>query len=239
MEVALSRRDVRSALALLLLIDLLLVLAYLLERSIGSPLWLLRRLADLDGEASVAAWFSSMQLCLVGLVVLLKARRPGTLAPVGGVFLYGIAATFFFLSADEALSLHESITAGLKHVSWLPRFHGHGIWIPIYLAAVLAFLFTSYRRVRFLWLHSQRQSAMVFGGFALFLLGAVGLEMIGYQAIESTTSLAYVVEVACEEGLEMAGVSVILAGALGFLAQEAPRSLGVGALAAAPRSPGL
>jgi hypothetical protein len=221
MDTACSRECQRTLLATLVLVELGLVLLYLGERLVGSPFWILHRLLDLDGEQSLGAWFSTLQLFAVGAVVLAKARDPGSLARLGPAFLYLVGLAFVFLSADEALSIHESITEGLKRVAWLPRFEGgHGIWMPLYLATVVAFAVASRRRVQLLWREFRGAALFLFGGFALFLGGAAGVELIGYQFVWAQGSLALAVEVAVEEALEMAGISVVLVGALRLAAEE-------------------
>ncbi len=218
----LTHRDIRLLVSGLLLLEACLVILFLIERALGSPFWFVHRLVDLDGEQSIAAWFSSLQLCAVGAVLLLKARHPGALAPLGRGFLAVLGLAFVFLSADEALSLHEALTAGLARYGWLPRFEGgHGIWITLYLAAVFAFLLVSLPRLLYLWRHHRRPSMCVAGGFAVFVGGAVGMEVIGYGMANTATPLMQGVEIACEEWLEMAGITLVLAGALGLWCEEA------------------
>ncbi|MCK9530265.1 MAG: hypothetical protein M0R77_06845 [Gammaproteobacteria bacterium] len=217
----LTRRDVHLLVSGLLLFEASLVILFLLECALGSPFWFVRRLVDLDGEQSIAAWFSSIQLCAVGVVLLLKARRPGALAPLGRGFLAVLGLAFVFLSADEALSLHEALTAGLARYGWLPRFEGgHGIWITLYLAAGCAFLLVSISRLRFLWRHFRGPSVRVAGGLVVFVSGAVGVEVIGYGLAQAATLLQQSLAIACEEWLEMAGITLVLAGALGLWREE-------------------
>ncbi|MGE0079774.1 MAG: hypothetical protein AB7U81_00585 [Thiohalomonadaceae bacterium] len=216
-----SRRDTRRLVEGLLLLEAVLVLLYLVERALGSPFWFFQRLLDLNGELSVAAWFSSMQLFAVGLVLLLKAWRPGGLAPVGRWLLYVAGFAFVFLSADEALAIHESITNGLARFEWSPHFkNGHGRWIPVYLAAVVAFAIVSLPRLLFVWRNFRAPFLLCLGGFVVFVAGAVGAEVIGYDMIGAASPLALTVEVACEEWMEMAGITLVLAGALGLLRED-------------------
>lgn len=225
METAFSDEAQRRLLKSLLLVDLFFVVFYLGERWLESPLWIIRRLLDLDGERSIAAWFSTIQLFAVGCVVLAKARTPGALSRLGPVFLYPVGLAFIFLSADEALSIHEALTEGLKRVRWLPRFEGdHGVWMPLYLATVVAFTVAARRPVQFLWQEFHGASLLLFLGFGLFLAGAAGVELIGYKLAWAQGTLAQAFEVALEEGLEMAGISIVLAGAVRLASEEAPHS---------------
>jgi hypothetical protein len=220
-HLTLTDQDARRLIRNLLLLEAALVLLYVGERSIDGSFWFIRRLLDLDGERSVAMWFSSLQLFTVGAVLLLKARHPGALAPLGTRFLFLVGAAFVFLSADEALSFHESLTDGLARYGWLPQFDGgHGMWIPFYLAAVFTFLLWSLPRLKFLLRSFRGPTLLVLCGFAAFVTGAVGVEIIGYRIAPIATPAVQLVEVACEEWLEMAGITLVLAGTLGLVREQ-------------------
>ena len=68
MHFDLTVRDLNKLFLRLILIELLLVTGYVLNVLWGSPSWIVTRLVDLDDEGSIATWFSSMQLFIVGLL---------------------------------------------------------------------------------------------------------------------------------------------------------------------------
>lgn len=70
--------DLRRATIVLIGLDLTLVLIYLIEVSLGTPSWTLHQLADLDAEATVAAWYTSSKLLLAGILFLLLAGKTTT-----------------------------------------------------------------------------------------------------------------------------------------------------------------
>lgn len=175
------------------------------------------RLINLDGEASLPAWFSASQLLLTGVVFAAAAyRREHKVA--GPVFLAVCATAFIFLSADEAASIHEKITVVFKDVEFLPRFSGdHGIWIPLYLLAGSVFLVVTGKTWLRLWRSNRNGATVFFLGIGLFAFGAVVLEIISYGELrEIANRRYYAYQVLLEEAFELAGVTTILLGAIGM-----------------------
>jgi hypothetical protein len=224
MDVTLTfrRKDLNRFFLSLVGFSLLLIAAFFFDRLIGSPIWFFERLVNIDGENSFPAWFSSIQLFLIGGFLLLKGWRcDPARGPARWFYLLG-AAGFMFLSADEALAIHESVTEALLKYEWLFRFEGdHGMWIPIYLAGMALLMALSWRQVLRLWNYERRAFLLMALGAAIFLFGAVGLEIVAYQFLQSASSL-YFVEVAAEEFLEMLGASIILYGSMNLLLEPAP-----------------
>ena len=176
----------------------------------------LRRLANMGSEVSVATWFSTIQLLAVGFVSLLigiytRSRRH-FLAPAA--FAVGIG--FIFLSMDEASAIHESITIILKHfdMTWFMFRDDHGGWVAVYLVLGLLIFVLSYRRfLRPLWDRYRREALLMAAGFVLFLVGAVGIEVISYH-MHGMSSEVRSLAGAIEEFLEMFGISVTLYGSM-------------------------
>jgi hypothetical protein len=195
--------------------SLLLVWAVLLAANLAqdfvvadqnSRVWLL----DVDVERSLYTWYS--QLLLAGVATLLldtgaKMLRHNRLIASQWLLL---SAIFAVLSADEALSLHELLsqrlsaaipTSGFLMFAWaLPA----GVICLVGLAAATPFLLRMPARVRSLMLISA----------AVFLAGAVGMEMVGGKILsgngEDVTAIVYRLSVAVEEGLEGLGVLIFL-----------------------------
>lgn len=218
LTVRLSRRGIFQLFLCAIAFETLLVIAFIAETILGSPAWLIERLLDLDGEDSVATWFSIIQLSVVGILFgLLWTQRRRSVVPR---WFLGLAALgFLFISMDEALMLHESVTLALQKLSWMPRFSGdHGIWIFVYLALAVPVLLAALRPLAIMWRCHRHSFQLMVAGALAFLTGAVGLEVIGYEFLEPGT-IVYAVEVAAEEFLEMMGVSAILCATL-FYAME-------------------
>lgn len=171
---------------------------------------------DLGKEASIPAWFSSMQLFLIGILFLFSKNWPKIHCIAAPYFLLFVGAGFIFLSMDEAAALHEKITAALKHIEWVPRFKGdHGIWIPAYFSMAIAMAVIGRRTIISGFKVYPRQAIIMLSGTIILLTGAVGLEIISYQYLRgSEYSYLYEVEVMVEEFFEMVGASLILYGTI-------------------------
>jgi hypothetical protein len=176
------------------------------------------RLVDLDAEANVPTWFSTLVLALLALAcavtgVLLRARGERAwplLLP---------AAVAAVLSLDELAQLHEQLqlvgdrldlsTAGA--FGWvLP---GAAVVVAVGAVMVLA---GRAMAPRLRW-------SLVLAGL-VFLAGALGVEVLAGPLYRPGTgdevpvqSTAYVLSGALEEGLEMAGALVALAAVLSLL----------------------
>lgn len=231
LTLTLRRRDINRMFMALVAMAAALIGAYFLNRLIGSPIWLLERLVDINGENSLPAWFSSIQLFLIGGALLLAAWRGSEdRGPAPWLLALGGAA-FVFLSADEALFIHESVTQALLKVEWMFRFKGgHGIWIPVYGTLAVLGLALTWRQIWRMWSHQRRPFLIMAAGAAGFLLGAVGLEVVAYEFLVVGSPL-HLAEVAAEEFLEMTGSSVMLYGSLELLVEPAGTEAKVEAVA--------
>ncbi len=210
-----TAKDAHRLLFGLILFELLLVAIYVGDSLLGSPISVIH-MFDLDREATIPAWFSSVQLFLIGIIFLLVARQVGRSHHPSQLFLVIVGSGFIFLSADEAAAIHEKITLVLKDVPWVPRFKGeHGIWIPIYFVICLVLLLMTYPELKAMWTRFRRETLIMAAGLTVFLLGVVGLEIASYEFLrEDMSSMLYRAAVALEELLEMSGASLVLYGAV-------------------------
>lgn len=210
--------DLRRVGAVLLGLDLLLVAAYLGAVFSNRPLPSFVALLNLDGEGTVAVWYTSAKLLLAG-VLFLGAATWATPRFAGRRFLAAVGIALLVLSLDETVGVHELLTVELRRFESLPRFEGqHGLWIPFALVAVVAFLAATARSWSALWSRARPGTLLMGLGLALGLVGAVGLEIIGYEIVRpSGSSVLYVIEVAAEEGLELLGASMLLLGSVRLL----------------------
>ena len=215
-------RDANKLLFGLILFELCLVLIYAADTLLGSPSWSIKQLFDFDGEGNIPAWFSSVQLSLIGLIFLLRSRQTDSDHFPSPLFLLTVSTGFIFLSADEAASIHEKISGALKHIELMPRFKGdHGIWIFIYALIGLILFLATFRSLAAMWNRYRHATFMMAIGMGIVVLGGVVMEVISYQFLRSgSTPLLYRVEVTLEEFLEMSGASVTLYGAILLLLHE-------------------
>ncbi len=217
-----TSRDARNLALLMAGGGLVLVLAYGALRAVLGDSVSKIDLFNLDSDTSLAAWFSSMQLLLVGVAFWLAARQSPAGYPLKWPFRLA-SLVFVLVSADEGIAIHERLTFQAKNLPGAQRFlfgDGHGAWIWLYLAAGLVLAAVGLRYVWFLWRYHRMELFFMLLGAGATGLGAVGLELIGYS-IPAGDSI-YFVEVIFEELLEMWGGSLLLYAALRLEIVAAP-----------------
>ena len=164
------------------------------------------RVFNLGAESNLPTLYSTVALLVVAGLLFVTARHSKT--DRGYWWVLGFA--FVFLACDETVGLHEKLGDPLK-----ARFHTSGLfhyaWVIPYGIACLVF---GLAFLRFL-LRLPRKTAWLFAiGGAVFVMGAIGMEMVGGALVEQGRAKhwSYWVEQTVEEVLEMAGVLVFLFG---------------------------
>lgn len=161
---------------------------------------------DLDGEGGVPTWASTVAIFSTGLLALLlsfveSARRLRLLA------LAGAAA---FLSFDEFLIVHERLGLAVTEALDLSDKYLRVAWPAIYLpllAGVAALVF------QLAWTSPNPARRLL--AIGLVTLGsAVGLEIAGLalDLLPNVPEWLYTVEIALEEGAELAGWILLTTG---------------------------
>jgi hypothetical protein len=180
------------------------------------------RLFDLDAEANIPAWYSSSALFFCSFLVGAWTKKVNQV-PHAAHWL-GISLLFLFLSIDEAVSVHETLGAVLEN-----KFRPTGFFTSAWVIPGLAFIavvFISY--LKFLW-HLPRKTGYQFlGAGIIYILGAVGLEMIAanfWWSSHQFEGFSYELLVACEEFLEMFGVVAFMYAFLSYIEPIQPISL--------------
>lgn len=222
LHLTVDRKDARSLLLGLLSFELLLVGLYVILPGIQIPR--LFRLFDLDVEGNIPAWFSSLQLFMIGFLLILATRRDSAPPPTS-TFLILSGLVFIFLSMDEAAAIHEQISTVIGRPDWLPSFRGkRGYWIPIYFVILGGLLIAARQNLIVCWTHFRHETTWMLVGMAVFLMGAAGLEALAYefllQDFKPLNPAVYRVEVIGEEFLEMSGASLMLYAVLLFILRD-------------------
>ena len=189
-----------AVLAVVVQTVLYLVDVYALDRRVGT--------FDLDRESGFPAWAATVATFSTGFVALLlslveTSRRARVLA---------LAAGATFLSLDEAIVLHERVGLAATDALDLSDTYLRIAWPIVYLpllAGVAALIFDLAR--------SSTGSARRMLALGLVLLaGAVGLEIAGLalDLIPSLNETAwlYTIQIAVEEGAELAGWILLTTG---------------------------
>jgi hypothetical protein len=166
---------------------------------------------DLEGEGSLAVWFSCATLELAALAALaawaIRRRTPGRKSPH---VLLVAAACWLVMSIDECAGLHEGFKELMSHGTG-HRLHGDGtIWWVIAYCLVLS-------AIGWRLLGELRRAPA-----AVVALAATG----GFYALAVAAELAWIIpnkgeaEVMLEEGCEMIGNLCLLL-SMGFYARSA------------------
>ena len=204
----------------------------------GGLIELYVRITDVDRELSVPSWFQSMVLlaCAAALWTVADEIRHA-----GGRWDRHwrlLAAAFAHLSIDELAGLHELASIPIRTAFGLDgvlRF----AWILVAVPLVLAFVAVLVPFLRAL----PRPALMAFlicG--ALYVGGAVGLEMVGGVLTErgGMDTLAYSAEASVEELCEMLGMTFFLAAVAQHRRRYVEQTVGGGAaVRGAARAPSL
>lgn len=192
------------------LVDVALCGLYILNFVVGQPSPKLTALADLNGENSLAAWFSSTQLFGIAILGALFAQQR-IQQDRNAILLLGLPLLFLAMSIDEAVQLHEwlgnktdrLLRGGTREGTIFER---TGIWMFViglpFLAGFLGWAY-SIRKHTADKPHCLRRMVI---GMIVLLAGALGFEF----ASNWTTGSMYVLGVVAEEFLEMAGATIVL-----------------------------
>jgi len=230
------RRVLGSLIAATALLALAFVATHMLKLH-GYPEQMgFRRLFNMDGEATLPAWFSStLMLVASALLAIIAAGKQHS----GDRFRSGwwiLAAGFLYMSADESASIHEMFNRAGHALPIATDGLLNAPWVVFGMAAALV---VGIGYLRFL-AHLPPTTRWGFVvACACFLGGALGVEMLsaalgGAHCLEAQPSgweqrgdfpAEYMWYVVAEEGLEMLGVILFIDALLGYLqAEPAPVS---------------
>lgn len=182
---------------------------------------------DVDIEASLYTWFSQLLLAGAGALLLLIGWEQVDDTPWIRRQWFILGGLFLFLSADEAVALHERLIEPLRLA-----LHTHGAlawaWVIPYGAAAAAGLIAAIPFLRNL----PRETLVGFlVAAAIYLTGALGCEMAGsflndshgaaYSRDQRSGERLYRAETIAEEGLEGLGVLIFLSCLMAHRARRA------------------
>lgn len=166
-------------------------------------------LFNFDEEANAPSLYSftSLLLCAVLLLFIFSAKRQ-LRAPYAWHW-FGLALVFAFLAVDEALFLHERIMFPVRNAT-----QASGVlyfaWVIPYGMAALA-IAVAYSK--FLFSLSPRSRRWFIAAGAVYLSGALGMELVGgaeFEAHGSEMNLTYALMTTLEEFLEMTGIVIFI-----------------------------
>ena len=179
---------------------------------------------DLGHEPSIPGFFSAVLILTTGGLLFVIGRDAWQRRDPRWRYWYLLAAGFFVMAVDEAVMFHEMLNTlmgllipakGAFYFAWV---------IPaLVLVVFLAMLFAG-----FVWSLPARTRWLFLVAGAMYVGGAVGMEMVAGEIFDAAPSyeaavgsLAHVLEQAVEEGLEMSGIAVFLVALLELVTQQA------------------
>ena len=197
----------------LFLIEFVLLTGYVLTSQYPDLPKTAVRLFSLDNELNFGSWFSAAQLMMIGFIMLGIFWFGKNSKWADAKLFFSAGLIFIFLSADEALAIHESISGILgKSASWVRIFPTY-IWITVYIIIGLIILIAFRNSIMLIFRDHSKQACQGLFGSLVYALGAIGIESANYHNLFQST----VTQVGIEEMLEMMGASLILVAALELL----------------------
>jgi len=170
----------------------------------------LLRLFDMDGEANLPTWYSTMLLLCSAALLASIAARTGSQTPRMSHYWWLLAFGFLAMSIDEAAMVHDLFDAPTARVlddnTHPALFYA---WVVPYslLALALGVYF-----LRFLWrLPANIRWRFIVAG-TVYVSGALGIEFLeGLAAAESgEDSIPYAILNTVQEVMEFAGVILFI-----------------------------
>lgn len=179
----------------------------------------LARLIDVDAESNIPTWYASLGLAASSILLATSAwiegrsQRRGFLAH----WLF-LSVTFAMLSIDEFVGLHEMMGTVLHrhvHLTGFLRF----VWV---IPACLGLGLFGLGYIRFLAALPPRLRTQFVAAGAVYVIGAVGMEMIGGKLFDlyPNGSVAYLLSSHLEEFLEFCGIALFNAALIEHLAEQ-------------------
>ncbi len=179
----------------------------------GSPYPVGNRLLDLNSETSFSTWYSSVKLFCIAFVFavfFLQVFNRGKITPW---LLLPLPILFCLMSMDEIVMLHETIgdhgdakiTDGGTRSDTM--FKKTGAWFVIIGIPFLIGFYLYLSVIKKYFSEAPRSFLTLAAGMAVFLLGAVGFELVSNFLPEGRPT--YLVRL-LEESFEMFGASIML-----------------------------
>ena len=216
------KRVAQVMLSIIALLTIMHVTQLVIFFQIGNPdIFDFIKFIDFDYEANLPSFYSSTSILFCSVLLWVIGLQKKQEQAIFRHHWLGLAVIFTFLSMDEAISLHESIgnfaedqqwvnAEGFLYFAWVAPY---GILLTIFSVSYLKFVFSL-----------PRQTMMLFiGSGALFISGAVGIEIISAQEadINGTETILYSALYTVEELCEMLGIVIFCYALLRYIELQA------------------
>jgi hypothetical protein len=165
---------------------------------------------DLNNEATLSTWYSSVVLLGCGIALASLALAAYQVGSPHVLHWSALSLLAILFSADEIAGLHEKLNGPVKMLLHPGGFFTFAWVIPG--AVFVGFLLVSFRR----FYRSLPPATRFYLGLgtALYFLGSLGFEMLGgeYSEAYGRDNFGYKMLAGFEEFLEMAGVATFIHG---------------------------
>jgi hypothetical protein len=168
----------------------------------------LRAALDLNHEQNLPTLFSTLQLSISAILLLLLARQSKLLARHETTHWKILSASFFYLMIDEFCSVHEYFgPVTLQLLDGARAIWGIAWTIPY---SVLALTFAAFM-AKFWFRLPRRSRTLTAVAASMFLLGALGMEGVGFLVSRQfgIDHWQFVLSVLIEESMEMSGIALL------------------------------
>jgi len=175
------------------------------------------RLFDLNKEANIPTWFSSLILfissCLLFFISYYKGKNDSNQK-----YWKVLTFIFLYLSIDELASIHEDFNNPVRSLLHLGGIFYWSWIVPAILILVILFFYF----FRFLLSLPKNTRNLFLLSAIIFISGAVGLEMIGglLYSMDMNNSIPHRIETFFEEVMEMTGVLIFIYSLLKYIKKE-------------------
>ena len=170
---------------------------------------------NLNSEQNIPAFFSTLLLLFSSILLAMIAYA---VRKSGAAYFYhwlGLSFIFLFLSMDESLSFHESMTVPLRKA-----LNTSGIlfyaWVIPYGIAILILIFVYLKF--FIRLPANTRNLLVLAA-VLYIVGVIVVELMGGRIDEQIGrhNARYAVYSTIEEVLEMGGIVVFIYALMSYI----------------------
>ena len=172
---------------------------------------------DLGEEANIPTYFSGLLLLSASILLWIIAYIKRDNSSPFYRHWFGLSLVFAYISVDEVATLHERTEEPLRQLIE-PGGIFHYVWV---IPAAVGLLLLGIVYARFLWHLQARWKGLFAISAALYVGGALGVEMVGgWYASKFTKSFTYELISTVEETLEMAGAAFFIYSLLDYLSSR-------------------
>jgi len=167
-------------------------------------------------EGNLPTYYSSVLLLISALLLFIVTLNERTTKSRYFPYWAFLTVGFIYLSMDEMLVLHESISSFIRAVS---DYSGQGVlkspWVILGMITVVVIFLVFMKFI--VHLDSKTRTMFIVAG-VLYVGGAIGFEIIeNLYADAYGQDLMYSMLQNLEEGMEMAGIIVFISALLGYI----------------------